>query len=95
MGWSGPVGFVPSSGSIELPFQCSVCWEGLQSNVSVCVCVGFALQDLCCFPGFYFPGLGAQESFAVTLMSLYNFACDSLVTFPVKWSSLPKSLSAF
>lgn len=71
---------------------CWLCWGGLGA---MSVCGGFALQHLCCFPGLYFPELEAQESLAVTLMSLYNFPCDSLVTFPVKWSCLPKSLSAF
>lgn len=61
------------------------------------VCVEILLSALCCSPGLYFPelkgrvGLEAQESLAVTLMSLQSFACDSIVTFPLKRSCLPKS----
>lgn len=85
---------VPSSGNTEMALQWAVVSAGKGCRaMSLCVCGDLGLQHLYCFPEL--AGLEARENFAVTFMSLHDFAYDSIVTFPVKRSCLPKSLSAF
>lgn len=89
--------FVPSLGNAEMPFQWAVvCLLGRLAERCLCV------WRCCCptpllLPWFVFPRAegkggagGSRRTFFVTLVSLYNFACDSIVTFPVERSCLPK-----
>lgn len=86
---------VPSSGNTEMALQWAVVSAGKGCRaMSLCVWRSWSPAPLL-LPRAGRAGLEARENFAVTFMSLHDFAYDSIVTFPVKRSCLPKSLSAF